>query len=173
MKIVFLDIDGVLNNEEDIVYLHEINGGWENKDFKKIRNEEAFGSGTPFSKRNLNNLKYLIEETNAKIILTSTWRGSKESTDCFLKALDSIGIKDKYIGKTKMKYWDSNWGRGREITEWLEENKDKEVETYIIIDDDTDMHWEDCMEHFIHINGQVGLTHRDRQQAIDMLNQND
>jgi hypothetical protein len=32
------------------------------------------------------------------------------------------------------------------------------------------MHWGKCMEHFVHINGQIGLTHRDRCKAADMLN---
>ncbi len=170
MKIIFLDIDGVLNNEEDIVYLHESNGGWENEDFKRIRSEAAFGSGTPFSKRNLNNLKHLVETTNAKIVLTSTWRTSKDSCNCFLKALDSIGIKDKCIARTKDAYYNSEWGRGREITEWLEEHQEKQVESYVILDDDADMNWGTCMEHFIHVNGQVGLTCRDRMIAIDILN---
>ena len=44
------------------------------------------------------------------------------------------------------------------------------MESYVILDDDADMNWKDCMKHFVHINGQVGLTHRDRIQAKEILN---
>ena len=73
------------------------------------------------------------------------------------------------MGCTPVKYYDSDWGRGREITEWLEKHATGEY-NYAILDDDCDMNWGNCMEHFIHINGQVGLTYRDRYKAIEILN---
>lgn len=52
MKIIFLDIDGVLNV------------------FGKSHDQY----GKTFHKHFENNLKYIIEQTNAKIVLSSTWR---------------------------------------------------------------------------------------------------
>ncbi len=165
-KYLFVDIDGVLNNEEDIVFLHETT---EKEDRSEEYTRRGFGISTPFSDRNVNNLKHILEETGADVVLSSTWRRSEDGREAFQSLLESIGYFHRFMGCTPVKYYDSDWGRGREITEWLEKHATGEY-NYAILDDDCDMNWGNCMEHFIHINGQVGLTYRDRYKAIEILN---
>lgn len=58
MKILFLDIDGVLNSYQF----------YENKS-----NQELVDN--PFDTACVRHLKTIIDATDAKIVLTSTWRG--------------------------------------------------------------------------------------------------
>lgn len=62
MKFLFLDIDGVLNTGcyQDLLM----------KSGQDIIDEE----GALFDPIAIENLKYIVEKTSAKIVLTSTWR---------------------------------------------------------------------------------------------------
>lgn len=166
LKLIFIDVDGVLNNEENIVYLYETTP---KEDREKIILERGFGRHPAFSKRNLNNLKYIINSTDAYLVLSSTWRLSQAGINSFIKAIESIGIERKrYLGHTPSLYHNPNWGRGREIYTWLEKNNYKK-NPYVIIDDDSDMNFKNCMEHFVKVNGTYGLSIVDRQKAISIL----
>lgn len=75
-------------------------------------------------------LKRLVEETDAKIVITSSWRfGAKQ---LLFKELSKTGLK-KYLHKnweTPQLYGNK---RGNEIKLWL--NSNKEVTNYVILDD--------------------------------------
>ena len=66
MNIVFLDIDGVLNSRNKLIELYYKTG------------KPHSGTNYPFDEKCLENLKRLIEETNSKIVITSTWRKYEE-----------------------------------------------------------------------------------------------
>jgi acyl-coenzyme A synthetase/AMP-(fatty) acid ligase len=119
MKIIFLDIDGVLN---------VIGQG-----------RDQFGS--IFHKHFEDNLRYLIEQTGAKIVISSSWRfsGLDIMKDMWLKR----NLPGEVIDITPycaMIHEDESYEsyesveRGYEIQEWL--NKHPEVENYVILDDD-------------------------------------
>ena len=116
-KIIFLDIDGVLN---------VIPQG-----FDKY--------GSKFHKHFENNLKYLVEKTEAKIVISSTWRMSG------LIAMQNMWLDRDLAGEVidvtpTARYMESyeidGFERGYEIQHWLDRNPTK---CYVIIDDDTDM----------------------------------
>ena len=68
--------------------------------------------------------------------------------------------------------WAKEFGtqRGEEIKTWMDKESEKnEIESYVILDDDSDMLPEQ-MSNFIHIDGQVGLTDKDVFAAIEILN---
>ena len=68
--------------------------------------------------------------------------------------------------------WTKEFGtqRGEEIQLWInEESKKNEIESSVILDDDSDM-LPKQMSNFIHIDGQVGLTDKDVFAAIEILN---
>lgn len=140
MRVIFLDIDGVLNNESHIVKLVELLGNEQYlqllKDIEEI----------PFDYRSCKLLQELINETNAEIILSSTWRISPIL----------IELIEKYAGiKIKDKTPRLNTIRGKEIKSYLDSHK--EITNYVILDDDTDM-LEEQKNNFVKTNAQLGFT---------------
>ena len=149
MRILFLDIDGVLNCEEayktgECKYVE-----WTDDNGYK-QNHQSFCS---WSKEYLNRL---IEETDAKIVVSSTWR--REGLTWLRKVWEIEGMKGEIIDITpSFRGLVSGYGipRGIEIDAWLqsrgfqhinwssEEQKkvmdESGIEGYLIIDDDSDM----------------------------------
>jgi hypothetical protein len=161
MKIIFLDIDGVLNSEK-AYRSGECNytkWNWENG------TEDHHQSFCSWSKELLNKL---IEETDAKIVISSTWRSS--GIEFMRKVWELEGMHGEIIGITPNFRGDINGyniPRGCEIEHYLEHdlkfnhiNWDKDtqqqymdrsgIENYIIIDDDSDMLYGQ-RNHFVHV----------------------
>lgn len=139
--IIFLDIDGVLNN---MPLLH-------NKvPMVKNQNHEDNQLCQTLIKR----LNQLIEDINAKVVLSSAWRiiYDKETMNEILKRNGAtFEIMD---------YTDSlPYERGTEISKWLRDNIDKHYDfyKYIIIDDESDMLLNQ-RDHFFQTDPQVGLS---------------
>lgn len=141
MRAIFLDIDGVLNNQSHIIELRDNVLGKEQytqlvKDLGEI----------PFDYRSCRLLQELIKETDAKVILSSTWRISSE----LIKGIEKYaGIKITDITPTL------NDKRGKEIQQYL--NEHNEITNYVILDDDSDM-LDSQQKHFIRTNPKVGFT---------------
>ncbi|MEE9189201.1 MAG: HAD domain-containing protein [Candidatus Neomarinimicrobiota bacterium] len=127
MKIIFLDIDGVLltRNSVKYQYLHH-------PEDENIR----------FSHRAVKNLNYLIKKTGAKIVISSTWRllHTIEELD---KKFREQGIKGDIISTTSIAKFstEEDTPRGQKISEWLALNPG--TQSYVIIDDDAKT---DCIQ---------------------------
>jgi hypothetical protein len=157
MKIIFLDIDGVLNCQDAYKdgfckYYHDPND-----------DEFWYQTFYPISKALINRL---IVQTNAKIIISSTWR--KSGLDFMKRAWENEGMEGEIIDITPCLYFKDNGSvpRGCEIEQWLkhkgfshinwskekqQEYMDKsDIENYIIIDDDSDMLYGQ-RNHFVHV----------------------
>lgn len=149
MRILFLDIDGVLNSYQ-----------WY-KGHKKY----------PLNPYCVSLLNKIIDETNAKVVISSAWRVSMTGT---LKCLKRAGFNGEVIGSTPffmMDEWRDDKSRGAEINQWLSLNKGIEIENYIILDDRKDF-TEDQLSHTIIIDRNTGITEKDANTAIIMLNKN-
>lgn len=94
MRVLFLDVDGVLNNYE-------------------MMHKEEYALCAFM----INRLKRIIEATNATIILSSSWRLFEDRRECLRNTLEKHGLKwegrTPFIGPAK---------RCVEIEEWLERN---------------------------------------------------
>lgn len=121
MKVIFLDIDGVLNYAGTTQRWR----GFIGIDPEKVK---MFNE--------------IIDKTQAKVVLSSTWR----LDDDWLNTMVANGLRrEDFVGRTirltKTRYElpeHPGWvPRGAEIQEWLDKNP--EVERYVIIDDDSDM----------------------------------
>ena len=146
MKIIFLDVDGVLNSVEGHYGMPE--------DDKMKR------------------LKHIVEQTGAKVVISSTWRMGKDSDEKvrgssihrmyvgLLKILSDNGIE--VIGNTPQ-IWK---GRGNEIDTWLKESE-YEVDSFVILDVDVDM--EPYLDRLVHTDYYVGLQDEEAEEAIDLL----
>ena len=162
MKVIFLDIDGVLN-----VCLHK---------------RDEFGS--LFHQQFMNNLKRVVDETNAKIVISSSWRhsGLKVMQEMWKKrnlageVIDVTANRPSNHKETMNLGFHERLERGFEIQDWL--FKHPEVDRFVIIDDDDDMlesqmytfvQTSDNWEHTDHIEG-LGLTLECADKAIKILN---
>lgn len=154
MKILFLDIDGVLNSGEYIQSLR----------YKK-RSELGFPDCDldPVAIQHLNRL---CRVTGAKIVISSTWR---EFDDC-IPALKRNGLKAPIVGKTpNLQRINRSCSRGEEIDSW-EGWKLHKLDNYLILDDDSDM-LPKQKDNFIQTNPRQGLTEEITNIAIKKLGQ--
>lgn len=181
MKIIFLDIDGVLNCQTGYV-----NGYCKYVGKNGIRYQAFY----PPSKSLLNKL---IEETDAKIVISSTWRHS--GLDYMRKVWDGEGMSGEIIDITpnlrgSIEQYRSI-PRGIEIDTWLENRnfshifwseekqldyiKESGIENYIIIDDDSDMLYNQ-KDHFVHVlpspRNMDGFKEKHYLKGLEILSKN-
>lgn len=127
MKVVFLDIDGVLNTEETFErnYQDYLKTGIKNELIDEIR---------------VSYLKEIIDETGAVIVLSSSWRRHCEFDNG--KIVSEEG-HTKYLIEILAKYgmtlyditgYDRDGNRGKEINEWLSQHV---VDSFVILDDNS------------------------------------
>lgn len=170
MKLIFLDIDGVLNHE--LHYKHRAGEGWE-----KDEPPHPFDDIDTFAVEMLN---YIIEKTKAKVVISSSWRMGREIGE-LQGILDCMGFEGEIIDKTpllhfgKLKGYSRSVPRGCEIKAWLEMNKDLlgkgigKYRSYVILDDDSDMlYWQ--REMFFRVDSWAGITPDIAHRVINYLN---
>ena len=159
MKIIFLDIDGVLNCES--AYR---NGECQYQEW--VWEDGRKGPFQRFCVRSKELLNRLIDETGAKIVISSTWRHS--GIEFMKKVWNMEEMSGEIIGITpSLRTKGLHIPRGMEIAYYLnndlqfnhinwdeviqQEYMDKSgVENYIIIDDDSDMLYGQ-RNHFVHV----------------------
>ena len=146
MKIIFLDIDGVLNTVNN----------WGGRPIEKR-----------FSPECITALNRITEYTGAKIVISSSWRnimGYHKLSDL----LHSVGIKGEIIGKTPLVKL-SGGPRGEEIEKFLYEYRESEfdVSSFAILDDNTDMG--PLSSHLVWCDSETGLTEGLANAAIRKL----
>lgn len=150
MKVIFLDIDGVLNSERYI--------------------QECDGYGIVIDPSKMVLLKQIVDATGAKIVLSTSWREhwSKDDTQC-----DSTGVlMNSIFGAYGLQIFDKtpqlHTRREEEIRNWLDEHP--EVENFVVLDDML-LSGEFLTGHFVKISAYFGgLDATDAQNAIGILN---
>ena len=169
MKIIFLDIDGVLNSEK-----------WYQERFDINLKTYPICEFDPLTIEQLN---LLTDKTNAKIVISSTWRMGR-TIDELKNIFKKVGIKGEIIGVTPYLTFNDGYGveRGNEIKRWIDLNcvrwwdkifdeKEKNItlESYVILDDDPDMLLEQ-KDNFVRTSWRDGLTALHTRKAIKILN---
>lgn len=141
MKIIFLDIDGVLISR---------------------KSKRILGDLRTFLPESVGVLKYILEATDARIVISSSWRILKE-----LNQLQEMFTEAGIDGSVVIDITPNVGGtRGGQIDEWLK-NTDLSIESFVIIDDDLDI--EPYMSQLIKTSFEFGLEMHHAQQAIQML----
>lgn len=161
MKIIFLDIDGVLNSLD-----------WSEK-------QKYCESYSEINPEKVNLLKQIVNQTGAEIVLSSTWRtlstvpGSRNEHPQYTYLVDSLAEYGlKIISHTP--YINNN--RPEEIRAWLDKHGGKEKIRFVSLDDDFwTEHYEkydinECLVHtcFYELHG--GLRREHVEKAIEILN---
>lgn len=159
MKIIFLDIDGVLNHQQFYTDRQNI------KDGSYVENN--------ICRKSVSNLNDLINETGAKVVVSSTWRHGRTASD-MQDILNEVGFTGEVIDCTP-NLRGQGCLRGNEILKWVKDNKELigadyyNFTDYVIMDDDSDMlYWQ--RNNFLLIDRFVGLTMGAVFQAKKMLN---
>lgn len=170
LKIIFLDIDGVLNyRPEDMA--HSV------PNFTR-HDERCFGLNPDL----VRNLKEVIDATDAKIVISSEWRQhinylpysmEREWREVLADGLERK-VGDVIVGDTPYLSLTEN-RRGMEIRKWLEgwrdANPSDEFPRFIIVDDETS----DILPLFddlcvLKVDSRTGFTKHDANRAIAKLN---
>lgn len=149
MKIVVLDIDGVLNSIDWMVFL--------DGKFDHPKNQ--------MDPKAVERLNKITDATGAVILVCSTWRIILKKQSQLERCLKAYGIKAKVIGATPIINDREPDRRGREIQRWFSENE--APEQFVIIDDDSDMG--ELSEHLIKTDVQHGLQDEHVERIIEIL----
>lgn len=161
MKVIFLDIDGVLNCATSKSFCIDDDG----RVIKGVDSDKV--------KR----LAKIVEATGAEIVLSSDWKDGwskyyTSSKPSHAKYLDNhlykkgrLTIKDKTPNTNK-----GSWFRGEEILTYLRLHQD--IENYVILDDTffEDFDNKNIIDHLIITDYKYGLTDENVKQAIEILN---
>lgn len=150
MNIIFLDVDGVLNNFHTRTRTSD---GWCFVDNHLVAR-----------------LKTLVDRSGARVILSSTWREGWHQEDESLNDVSFIELRDKFhefgieifdrTGEIRQHRWQS-------IQEFFERPREERIEHFVIIDD-----WDDMGEfsgHLVWTNPSTGLTDSDVEEALKIL----
>lgn len=158
MKLIALDVDGVLNAT-----------------FTKERLD-----GFIFvSDCKLELLKQLIDRTGARVLLTSTWRQGWADMDTGLNTRDVkhfIALRDKLLefGIELMDYTPiTNVGtnrRGEEIDMWMKDWKGEPIESLVILDDLNGVYLRPYSNRLVRTSFTKGLLQKHVDLAVKILN---
>ena len=127
MKVIFLDVDGVLNTEECQDVPEQGQEGSEDFLYDK-------STIIPLLKRCLDNLESILRETGAKVVVTSTWRLFPDMLAFLTSTLSPLG-PEVIVGVTRDRgAHPIGPGRGEEVRQWLQENK--ACTKFVVLDDE-------------------------------------
>jgi hypothetical protein len=162
MKVIFLDIDGVLNSN-----------------FWVESHQQEISDGTFIDKEKIELVAKIVDNTGALLVIHSGWRFWFDNTmqpirkeaqkliDLLLDSGLSIyamtpDLTTEEIRKTKM----FSKVKAAEIFLWLKQNPN--VHKWIVLDD-LDLHNDELALRQVSTNAQIGLTEKDVDKAIELL----
>lgn len=134
MNYIFLDIDGVMNNRID--WMYKVNNG--------------LNADRMFCSEAWDRLQQVVFETNAKIVLSSSWRLGFRTTIDGIEPKEILGYKDGYavrLDKYFKEYSIPVVGcttfhhdhRGNQIMQYVTEHFSSNDKWIVLDDEDTDM----------------------------------
>lgn len=154
MRILFLDVDGVLNTPSNWA----VRGTYDHADMPEW-------DWPGVHARCIGYLNQITTATDASLVMSSTWRiGTEERFQRLTHDFNAIaGVKAKFIGRTPPSIWKP---RGHDIQRWLDQYPG-EVESFCILDDNSDM--AHLADRLVQTSYLVGLQQCDVDRAIELL----
>lgn len=147
MKVIFIDVDGVCNNQR---WLHDV--------------YTSYGvdpQSSVFEQRAMFLLRQLVDWTGAKLVLCSSWRVSEFAREIVADNFSLYGLNIYSITGQE------DGCRGNQIAAWLARHDN--VDSYVILDDDDDMG--PCMDHLVQTDTLTGLLPGHIRDAYEILMQ--
>lgn len=165
-KVIFLDIDGVLNTQQ-----HQ-------QDLRARGLATSDKWGALFDPQAVSQLKHIIEQTGADIVLISSWKffgletmkqmWSDRKLPSRLLDITEASSSDEMLLSIDLERGDCfNPCKGVEIEAWLRQHP-KFNATYVIIDDEAVV-LPSQRAYFVQTKPEVGLSERDAARAIHIL----
>ena len=143
MKVLFLDIDGV-------VCLHK-DKAWDNE-------EEIFDAAC------CRKLQEIVSATGCKLVLSSSWRLFPESIRSMFRQFKPFGItRENFLGRTPLR-----GERGDEIMAYLK--KRPQIETFVALDDERFYSRAFPQDRLILTKPESGITESVKEACIRKLN---
>lgn len=170
-RILFLDMDGVLNStaffdllrkEDDLGFPKEGSDDW----WCHMVDPVA-----------VDRLNKILEATEAQVVISSSWRYHCTSND-MQRILDKRGLQGKVIGRTPTASQVRGRGiclgqyvvRGHQIHTWILENPELEVENqFVILDDMGPDSFVYLAPHLVRTSRERGLLDEHIEPAIQIL----
>lgn len=158
MKIIFLDVDGVLN-------------GIAHNDWTKDNPEPTIWPSC------VKQLSIILRDTTAKLVISSAWRGmiinegamTLRGFEYLLKTHGIQNIIGRIVGTTRKDINQSDFGeRKHQISEWL--NDHPEVTRYVVVDDND--HGISSLHPLVLTQENIGLTEVETAQILKILGKN-
>lgn len=154
MRIVFLDFDGVLNTAHYILVMES----------RKLQCNDEYGS--LFDPASVSYLGRIIDKTDAKIVVTSSWKNLMSYSD-ILSMWHKRSLPGEVIDVCPIP--EGRRKRGDEVDAWISECK--ESCQYVILDDmSVDNFNKHQLDHLIVVNPYYGINQETVERAIDILN---
>lgn len=161
-KVIFLDIDGVLNSS-----------------FWNDTHQMEISDGTLIDRKKVKLLSKLVQRTGAEIVLHSGWkywfdtdltplRAESEKLQTLLleKGLHISSVTPDYATEEIKRTKKFSLIKAKEILAYIEEHP--EVQQWVVIDD-LDLHNVEIAKHQLQTNSQTGLTINDIHEIEKML----
>jgi hypothetical protein len=180
VRVLFLDIDGVLNSESFGRALEAKHRQLGHDDLAKVDPTCAcFKLENQIDDAAVTRLNRLVAETGSKVVISSSWRKLFDSIELH-RILSAHGLVAEIIGETpnaydegvrfdmKMEYGTDGERlyRGHEIDYWLR-YQGEGVDRFVILDDCSDMVMH--MSRLVQTDPEVGLTDEDVDLAIRVM----
>jgi hypothetical protein len=177
VRVIFLDVDGVLNSETFLRKLddqHRQLGQAEPSNSKHEAPCECYRLELLIDRDAVSRLNRLVVETGAKIVVSSSWRKHLDPHELH-RVLVEHGLVAEIIGETpdgpndpemraELGYSDRIF-RGHEIDAWL--RKHPEVDRFVILDDGSDMEMHE--NRLVQTDAEEGLLDDHVEQAIRVM----
>ena len=147
MKVLFLDVDGVLNTH---------------------------GTAGTIDEAMAERVRRILRETGAYLVISSSWRRNPVLVSFLLQQLGK-DAEVRWLGSTPNLVADETTGgvalnanRGEEIETWLRTNSKRGVRRFVILDDRNDM--DNVRHNLVRTDADEGLTDNQADEAIQLLN---
>jgi hypothetical protein len=151
MKVIFLDIDGVLNCRSS---------------------KSRCGVYLGIDDDKVTRLRQIVDATGAKIVLSSSWRSNwfkDEDFNCESGRYIDRKLKREGLAILDKTGVDIRDRRRKEVENWMQ---GKNIEAYVILDDlDYGWGYSDCVNHWVETSfSNGGLQDEHVAKAIEILN---
>lgn len=153
MKVIFLDIDGVLNSAE-----------WD-RHIQSFPYGARFNSCYLLSQEMILRLQDIVCQTGTNIVLISSWRWEPRAFNALIKQLNLYHLSIEDIA-------DDSYTRTDEVKNWLKQHSYLHVTSYVIVDDYDDgfSKDEELSCHYVQPSYEHGLTDEKAAEIIKILN---
>ena len=159
MKIIFLDVDGVLNVMSDSY-----------RTFMKPY-------GQHIEAHLVSRLNYIIEKTDSHVVVSSSWKSDMDDlelqmTEQGFKYWDKVIGRTPFSGEMGMPGLDSGL-RGLQIEKWMKDS-DVEIDSFVVLEDEVcDVCGSKCdvipKISVVEIDMNEGISHANAIDSIDIL----